>query len=287
MWDQVVMHRLCLRLDGMTMAFKIVFTDVDGTLLDHEHRVVPESAQAIRLLQERGIPFVLVSARMPEGLMTIQHELGFDGPLVCYSGAYVLDEQGRELLSRPIDLSVARRLKVFLDTELPQVCCSEYGYHTWACDDDADPRIQNEERITTLKALRASMDEAFDSRGVHKFLLMGEPDQIELAERTVADAFPELVAVRSSPILCEIMNGQVSKAEGVRVICEHFGVSPDDAIAFGDGHNDIDMLRVVPQSFAVANAVDEVKDAAAHVCAWSNDENGLGRTVEELLNTPE
>lgn len=265
------------------MAFKIVFTDVDGTLLDREHRVVPESARAVRMLQERGIPFVLVSARMPEGLTTIQRELGFTGPLVCYSGAYVLDEQGRELLSRPIDMAVARRLKAFLDAELPQVCCSEYGYHTWACDDDIDPRIQNEERITTLKALRAPMDATFDARGVHKFLLMGESDQIELAERTVADAFPELVAVRSSPILCEIMSGEVSKAEGVQVMCEHFGITPADAIAFGDGHNDIDMLRAVPESYAVANAVDEVKAAAAHVCAWSNDENGLGRTVEELL----
>lgn len=265
------------------MAFKIVFTDVDGTLLDHEHRVVPASAQAVRLLCERGIPFVLVSARMPEGLTTIQRELGFTGPLVCYSGAYVLDEAGNELLSRPIEMGTARRLKAFLDEELPQVCCSEYGFHTWACDDDTDPRIRNEERITTLKALRAPLDEAFDERGVHKFLLMGEPDEISAAEARVAEAFPELVAVQSSPILCEIMSGEVSKAEGVRVLCDHLGITPADAIAFGDGKNDIDMLRAVPESYAVANAADAVKEAAAHVCRWTNDENGLGRTVEELL----
>ncbi|WP_273382779.1 Cof-type HAD-IIB family hydrolase [Enorma phocaeensis] len=261
----------------------IVFTDVDGTLLDAEHRVIPEACPVVQRVVEAGIPFVLVSARMPEGLTTIQREMGFTGPLVCYSGAYVLDEDGRELLSRPIGLADALELKAFLDTDLPEICCSEYGFHTWACDDDSDPRIKNEERITTLKAMRAPLTEAFDEQGVHKFLLMGEPEQIEAAELRVADEFPQLEVVRSSPILCEIMNGAASKAEGVQVVCEHFGLVPADAVAFGDGRNDIAMLDAVPRSYAMGNAPDEVKRAAARVCPWTNDENGLARMLEELL----
>lgn len=262
---------------------QIVFTDVDGTLLDAEHRVLPAACPIVQRVCARGIRFVLVSARMPEGLTTIQDEMGFTGPLVCYSGAYVLDEDGGELLSRPLSIDAARELKGFLDADLPHVCCSEYGFHTWACDDDTDPRIQNEERITTLKSLRAPLDEAFDERGVHKFLLMGEPQDIEAAERRVAEAFPELTAVRSSPILCEIMNGGASKSEGVEVLCKHYGITAAEAAAFGDGRNDIDMLEAVPESYAVANAVDEVKRAAAHVCEHTNDENGLALTLKGLL----
>lgn len=263
--------------------FKIVFTDVDGTLLDVEHRVIPAACPTVQRVVRMGIPFVLVSARMPEGLATIQREMGFTGPLVCYSGAYVLDEAGNELLSRPIPMDQARDFKAFLDAELPEVCCSEYGFHTWACDDDTDPRIQNEERITTLKALRMPLDEAFDERGVHKFLLMGEPAEVEAAERRIQMAFPGLVAVRSSSILCEVMAASVSKAEGVQVVCDYVGVSLDDAIAFGDGRNDIDMLAAIPESYAVANAPEEVRMVAAHVCPFTNDENGLALTLEELL----
>lgn len=264
-------------------AFDIVFTDVDGTLLDAEHRVLAQSCSVIQGLAPLDIPFVLVSARMPEGLYTIQNEIGFTGPLVCYSGAYVLDVQGNELLSKPIALDVALDLKAFLDTELPEVCCSEYGFHTWACDDDTDPRIMNEERITTLKATRAPLSEAFDEQGIHKFLLMGDPDQIAAAQERISTAYSNLTAVRSSETLCEIMRGDVTKSEGVHVLCDYLGVDIERAIAFGDGRNDIDMLRAVPRSYAMANAPAEVKDSAAGVTELSNDQNGLAVQLEQLL----
>lgn len=262
---------------------KIVFTDVDGTLLDAEHRVIPEACASVQKLAQLGIPLVLVSARMPEGLTIIQREMGFTGPLVCYSGAYVLDEQGTELLSHPIDIDTACEIKQFLDCELPGLTCSEYGYHTWICDDDQDPRIQNEERITTLKAQNARLRDVFGRTGIHKFLLMGEPDEIEAAEKRIAAAYPQLAVARSSAILCEVMSGKASKAEGVQVVCRHFGMDPSEAVAFGDGRNDIDMLAAVPESYAMANAPDEVKQVAAHVMRFSNAENGLVHTLEELL----
>lgn len=262
---------------------KIVFTDVDGTLLDAEHRVIPEACASVQKLAQLGIPLVLVSARMPEGLTTIQREMGFTGPLVCYSGAYVLDEQGAELLSHPIDIDTACEIKQFLDCELPGLACSEYGYHTWICDDDQDPRIQNEERITTLKAQNARLRDVFGLTGIHKFLLMGEPDEMEVAEKRIAAAYPQLAVARSSAILCEVMSGKASKAEGVQVVCRHFGMDPSEAVAFGDGRNDIDMLAAVPESYAMANAPDEVKQVAAHVTRFSNAENGLVHTLEELL----
>lgn len=262
---------------------KIVFTDVDGTLLDAEHRVIPEACASVQKLAQLGIPLVLVSARMPEGLTIIQREMGFTGPLVCYSGAYVLDEQGTELLSHPIDIDTACEIKQFLDCELPGLTCSEYGYHTWICDDDQDPRIQNEERITTLKVQNARLRDVFGSTGIHKFLLMGEPDEIEAAEKRIAAAYPQLAVARSSAILCEVMSGKASKAEGVQVVCRHFGMDPSEAVAFGDGRNDIDMLAAVPESYAMANAPDEVKQVAAHVTRFSNAENGLVHTLEELL----
>ena len=262
---------------------RIVFTDVDGTLLDAEHRVIPEACPTVRALVELGIPFVLVSARMPEGLTTIQRAMGFSGPLICYGGAYVLDEEGNELLSHPIDMETACEVKAFLDSEFPHLCCSEYGFHTWACDDDSDPRIQNEERITTLKAQCADMRTAFDERGIHKFLLMGDPDDIERAESDITQAYPQLTVARSSATLCEVTSGAASKAEGVGVVCDHFGISIDNAVAFGDGRNDIDMLVAVPNSYAMANAPEEVIMHAAHVTDYSNEENGVALTLMELM----
>lgn len=265
---------------------KVVFTDVDGTLLGDGHRLVPEAAPVIAELGRRGIPFVLVSARMPEALHPIRRALGFSGPLVCYSGAYVLDEEGNELLNKPMALDRAIEAKHYIDATFPDLVCTTYGYHTWICDDRSDPRIAEEERVVWHESVVARIEDAFDDRGIHKFLVIGEPERILEAERSISAAFPDLAVVRSSSILLEIMTGGVTKSEGVRLLCDHLGISIEDAVAFGDGHNDIDMLQAVPQSYAMANAPADVQRVAAHVTQLSNEENGLAVELLRIVEMP-
>ena len=266
---------------------RIVFTDVDGTFVGDDHHALPESAAIVRAVAER-VAVCLVSARSPEGLYPIQRDLGFTGPLACYSGAYVLDEEGNELLSRTIPLADALDIKAWLAQELPQVTVGTYGFHGWVVDDRADPRIVREEQLVQTTAREcADLAAAFDGRGVHKFLLMGEPDDILVAQRTVAARYPHLTAVRSSDILCEVMAGDVSKSRAVHVLCAHCGVDVREAIAFGDGPNDIDMLRTVGRSYAMANAEDEVRRAATEVVPWTNAEGGVARMLERLVLHPQ
>ena len=70
--------------------YKIIFSDIDGTLLNDENQVPKETVEELQSLDKRGIPFVLVSARMPEGMRPIREELGIHAPMVCYSGGLVL-----------------------------------------------------------------------------------------------------------------------------------------------------------------------------------------------------
>lgn len=262
---------------------RIVFSDVDGTFADARHQPIPESRPAVVMMAERGIPLCLVSARMPEGLATFHDVLGFTGPLVCYSGAYVLDEDGNELLSLPIAAAVAEEVKGFLARKVPDACCSVYGYHSWVVDDDQDPRVRNEEQLVHVKAEVCHDIAGHFGAGVHKLLLMGEPPMILAAEECAKKAYPGLAVTRSSDILLEIMSGEASKSRGIRVVCDHYGIDPSDAVAFGDGCNDLDMLRFVRRSWAMANGEPEVKRAASHVTTWTNDENGVARTIRELL----
>lgn len=265
------------------MAVRIAFTDVDGTLVDDDHHPIPESAPILQRVAAR-IPLCLVSARSPEGLYPIHRQLGFTGPLACFSGAYVLDEEGGELYSTTIPLADALEIKAYLERELPDVVAATYGFHDWIVDDRSDPRVRREEYFVQAES-RESRDLAgtFGERGVHKFLLMGEPAAISAAQKTVAARYPQLNVVRSNDILCEIMNRDATKSHAVEVLCAHYGVNRADAVAFGDGPNDIDMLDAVDQSYAMANAEDEVKDAATHVCRWSNVECGVARTLEQLV----
>lgn len=262
---------------------KIVFTDVDGTLVDNEHHPIPASAQTLQAVAQR-VPVCLVSARSPEGLYPIQEQLGFTGPLACFSGAYVLDHEGRELYSSVIPTADALEIKRYLEAELPRVVAATYGFHDWIVDDRSDPRIVREEYFVQATS-QESRDLAgtFADRGVHKFLLMGAPEDIVAAQRTVAARYPQLNVVRSNDILCEVMSGEATKSNAVRLLCEHYGVSSADAVAFGDGPNDIDMLQAVGTSYAMANAEPAVKNAATRVIAWTNEQCGVARMLERLV----
>ena len=261
----------------------IVFSDVDGTLVGDDHHPIPQNADIIHAVCEH-VTFCLVSARSPEGLYPIQEQLGFSGPLACYSGAYVLDHEGKELFSTTIPTADAVLIKEYVSAEFPTMTVGTYGFHTWIADDVNDPRIRNEEKLvqTTATACKDLLS-AFGDRGVHKLLLMGEPEQISFAQETLAARYPNLNVVRSSTILCEVMARDASKSNAVRVVCERYGTSPNRAVAFGDGPNDIDMLMAVEQSYAMANGEDSVKRAAAHVVPWTNEECGVARMLQQLL----
>lgn len=265
------------------MSIRIVFTDVDGTLVDNEHHPIPECAKTLQAVSQR-VPLCLVSARSPEGLYPIQRQLGFTGPMACFSGAYVLDHEGNELYSSVIPTADALEIKHYLEEELPNVVAAAYGFHDWIVDDRSDPRVVREEYFVQATS-QESRDLAgtFGSRGVHKFLLMGEPEDIVAAQRTVAERYPHLNVVRSNDILCEVMSGEASKSNAVRLLCKHYGVETADAVAFGDGPNDIDMLQAVETSFAMANAEPTVKDAATEVIEWTNEQCGVARMLERLV----
>lgn len=268
---------------GDVRDLRIVFTDVDGTLLGDDHHALPESSPAVRALMERNIPLVLVSARPPEGLRTIQRPLGFTGPLVCYSGAYAIDEAGNQLINHTLPVEDAVQLKRFFERELPHLCCMTYGFEHWLVDDADDPRVRAEAEAVLFEPEVGEVGQVFTDTGIHKFLLSGEPAEIEAADAHVRAVYPELAVARSSDILLEVMSGRASKAEGVRVMCEHFGIPVEHAAAFGDGRNDLDMLRAVPESFAMANAPAVVKEAAAHVTELTNQQNGVAVKLIELL----
>ena len=196
----------------------------------------------------------------------------------------MLDEKGDELYSKTIPLDLALEVKAYLESDLPNVVAGTYGFHKWIVDDARDSRVLQEEYFVQTRATQSrDLKGTFGKRGIHKFLLMGEPDAILSAESTLGARYPELTVVRSNDVLCEVMAAGVSKSHAVDVLCHHFGASRGEAVAFGDGPNDLDMLLAVDESYAMPNGEPSVREAAAHVCEWSNLESGVAKTLARLV----
>lgn len=257
------------------MDLKIIFSDIDGTLLDSGHRIPEETREAIRRLGERGIPFVLVSARMPEAMTGFRDEIGLKAPMVCYSGGLVMGAGGEVLYNGQMELEAAAGLKELVAREFPEVRCGAYGGGIWLVDDDRDPWIRKEEEITGVKAQAGDMRDVFQAAGgINKFLLMGEENVIERTEQRLKEMYPQLSIARSKDVYLEVMDGKVSKAAGAEAVCRHYGFSLKEAVAFGDGYNDIDMLKACGIGYAMGNAPEAVKTAADRV-TLDHDRQGL------------
>ena len=78
---------------------KIVFSDVDGTLLDSRQEITPRTLRALKLLQKKEIPFVIISARSPSGIEPIVRKYGLRCSIVSYSGSVILNEEHRSSIT--------------------------------------------------------------------------------------------------------------------------------------------------------------------------------------------
>lgn len=268
----------------MTETFKMIFSDIDGTLLDSQNRVPEKTREAILALEQRGIPFVLVSARMPDGMEPIKRELGNRAPMVCYSGGMALAADGSVIWEQLIDLQLAVELKDMFDREFPQLCCNTYGGSLWVVDDDQNPWVLGEEAITGLKASVGPVSERFAGMGgVHKFLLMGEPQEIRSAQERIHQVYPDLSLGASKPEYLEVMDGAVKKSAAVNMLCDRWGIAPEETIAFGDGLNDVGMLLAVGKGYAMANAPEDVREQVPHT-APDNDHEGILAVLRQLFD---
>ena len=172
------------------MSIRIAFSDVDGTIVDTNHHALPADGPTLRRVTQR-IPLCLVSGRSPEGIYSVQRALGITGPIAAFSGAYVLDEKGEELFSKTIPLDLALEVKAYLESDLPNVVAGTYGFHKWIVDDARDSRVLQEEYFVQARATQSrDLKGTFGKRGIHKFLLMGDPDAILSAESTIGARYP-------------------------------------------------------------------------------------------------
>lgn len=254
---------------------KIVFSDIDGTLLTSQHKVTCQSKAAVQKLAQKDIPFVLVSARMPAAIYPITDELDVKMPIISYSGALVLDREGKTLASTKMEEKPTRQLLQELAEKFPQITANFYTDNKWYVKDRTDKRVQREMDITSATAENADFAKLLDE-GIypHKILLMAEPEDCVAAENYFRENYPAFQVVRSSSILLEIMSGCVSKAGGIAVLLKHYGLTVEEALSFGDSYNDIPMLEYTGQSVAMGNAPDVVKAAAKDVTLTS-DEDGI------------
>ena len=257
------------------MEVKIVFSDIDGTFLNSDHRVSEKNQQAVKSLISQNIKFVLVSARMPEAIYPITDNISINIPIISYSGGLVLNENQEILYDKRIDLESTQNVLYEISQNYSDITVSYYAGRRWFVQDINDERVKREMNITSAIAENADFDELLNRKiSPNKIFIMCEPKICQKMELELGKIFSNLNVVRSSETMLEIMDKSVSKATGIDVLLNHYGFDVENAIGFGDNYNDIEMLKFVGCGVAMNNAPEDIKKLADDITD-SNDNDGI------------
>lgn len=278
------------------MKQKLIFLDIDGTLLPPGEMTVPDSAvEALRRARANGHKLFLCTGRNLRMTEPLFH-YGFDG-FVCSAGGYVGCE-GKVLVDLPMEPEQVRGLRAALQT-----CGAEC---TLEVRDDTYGGIKMIERFANLfpkkpgqtnseaerwrKMMEFGMTirpiEEYHGEPVYKIVFIA-PNEACLTEvkRQYEDQFifceSRLGDEGGGIVNGELINRKFNKGSGIRAICNHLGCSLADTIGFGDSDNDLQMTDVVGISVCMANGSDNLKKLCDRICPAVTDD-GIAREFAAL-----
>lgn len=254
------------------MAVKIILSDIDGTFLKKDKTVPELHEKALKEILAQGIKFAFVSARMPEAIYPITDGINLPHTaVISYSGAMVLTDDEKILYDKKMPLEDTKNILTAMDNGWQDISVNYYTGRKWYVR-KIDERVQHEIDVTQATAEIAEFENLIAEKILpNKILVMCEPPTCEEMESKLGAQFPKLNVVRSAPYLLEIMDKSVSKATGIEVLLKYYNFSVDEAIAFGDNYNDIEMLEYIPQSVAMGNAPQKILEIARNITETSED----------------
>ena len=265
--------------------FKIIFSDIDGTLLNAERDLSDYTVETIKKLNGE-VPFILISSRMPAAMRHLQKKAGIDHlPLISYNGGLILVDN-EPVSSTEIPINILEDLHSFNQDH--DVHLSLFHNDEWYVPRD-DFWTQREINNTKVQPEFKSNEEVIakwrqEGRGAHKIMAMGREEKIDAIRDFLSENFPnELHLYRSKPSYLEIAPKAISKLTAVEhLLKNHFRLPLSQSMAFGDNYNDIEMLKGVGMGIAVGNAKPEVLEIA-HMVTTPGKEDGVARSITEIL----
>lgn len=269
-------------ISGIEKKYRLVASDMDGTLLDDESRISERTLSAIHAAEKAGIAFTISTGRAHCAVVHFLEQIGARHPLITFNGAMIVEPDGKILYSCELDSSRALpiwRLGQSLDTTI--IVWSKGRLYANRMTDAVRSYIAMSREV--VFAICTDDDiEAIAAQGITKFLFIDSPERIShIAEHECGALGDGVRCFKSKPIYLEFVDSSVSKGRAVEQLCAIMGVDVSESIAFGDEQNDLEMIRAAGLGVAMANATAAVKDAAGFITA-SNTEDGVALVLEAL-----
>ena len=257
---------------------KMVVTDMDGTLLNSNHQVSARFFELFKALKQKHILFVAASGRQYPSIVDKLAPIKDDIIVVAKNGALVQQRQA-VLHTIPIHKAEVSRILEGVQElhEVHPILCGHY--HAFVSSDSelfASLLGNYYTDYTVVPDLKAVEEEVL---GVSLYHAKSSEDHIYPAVTYLEDS---LKIKLSGAHWLDVSHQKAHKGYAVQKLMQQHGIAPHEVLAFGDYHNDVELLQLAGYSFAMANAHPSVKKVARYTTT-SNDDFGVERILEQLL----
>ena len=281
------------------MDIKLIALDLDGTLLTTDKRLTDENRRALERASEAGIEIVPGTGRFYMGIPDVVRELDFIHYAITINGAEVLDlRKETAIYQSEIPLGTALELiDMFEDMGVAyDAYVQSRGYMERRFLEHVEDHLPDPIYCNTLRSMRQPVDDlrALVSdlgKSVQKIQMFdGDVDLLRRTCEFITEAYPELIATSSLKNNLEINSAGANKGDALRCLADYLGIKTENIMAFGDGGNDLLMLRAAGLSVAMGNSLKILKEEADYT-TLTHDQSGVAYIINkyldgELQNTP-
>jgi len=269
---------------------RIIALDLDGTLLNSDKQLSPRNERALRLAAEKGIEIVPTTGRFHGAMPEVIRNLPFVNYVITINGAQVYDVRNDRAIARAeIPWQQAVEIMAYLDT-LPTVYDCFQGNAAWMTAElkaRASEYLFNPHYVKMVRELRQPVTDLkyfvkTRRRGVQKIqFFLKDLDLRKELLATLGTRFSDVAVSSSIDNNIEINCAAAQKGLALGQLADVLGIPMEQTMSFGDGLNDLSMIRAAGIGVAMENAVDEVKAAADRV-TQSCDADGVAAMIEEI-----
>lgn len=253
---------------------KIAFFDVDGTLLRLGHKELSaNTAAALRQLHQNGIILCMATGR---GYTGVPHFDGIDFDVrLTFNGSFVT--KGNDIIFKN-PINEYDKYQIISNLKQMNRAIAISNEHMIVTN-GTDPDLEQYFAFGSEKLKIADNFDDISKTDIYQIMCSCQKDE----HSQILSGAPHSQITAWWDKAVDIIPLNSGKGNAVAAVLRHYGFSKDEAIAFGDGHNDIEMLEAVGMGIAMGNAKDEVKAKADFVCKSVENDGIYHYCVENKL----
>jgi len=250
---------------------KMIVVDLDGTLLNINGGCSRKSKKFLSKLKDMGYVIVIATGRVLHDAINVTDGASFANYVISDGGAIIYDMDKKKIVDiKKIDMDEVRRVFDIYSGDIDYITMCDMYYYNRYGDNNTRMDLFYDRKILDIDKFILDSDGIFhiivrfkDMSMIDRYCKILDSDRIDVLE--MQDSF-------ATNRWIEIFSEGVSKYNAIKVISEIEGIDNSDIICFGDGRNDIDMIKNCGVGVAMGNALDVVKDVSDYITISHNDD---------------